>query len=204
MGGIVAKLDSKNKNKIISIKSENNQLSKEQTQKIIDYYNKYGLYRVRVNIKNIDKLINNYLKVISNTDNKLATSLEHNIKFATTIGIMLISNTGFSMLLDLNPKQIEGFENIERFKNKTSKRSKKRKNKTSKKRINNNINKKIITSTQIIKTESKKKLKTFQSNNFDNFEIIIPKILLSNDRREFIDFILKNIQNSSIKRKRLY
>ncbi len=61
MGGIIAKLDSNNK--IVSLKSDQKLSSNIETS-LINYYNNYGIIRVKLNLKKIDSLIDYYLRVL--------------------------------------------------------------------------------------------------------------------------------------------
>jgi LPXTG-motif cell wall-anchored protein len=112
MGGIIAKLDSNNK--IVSLKSDQKLSSNIETS-LINYYNNYGIIRVKLNLKKIDSLIDYYLRVLSKKDNKLEGTLQQNLKMGTTIGLLVIASMGFILLLESENKKVEGFEEIENY-----------------------------------------------------------------------------------------
>jgi len=166
MGGIIAKIDSNNK--VINIEVKNKSISNEEKIKLINYYNKYGTLKVKINYYNLDLLIKSYLNLLSKNNYKLEESLKNSLKMGTGISILMISNMGLAMLLDdpikMNP--VEGFENTVYFENFEE------------------ISEQFVN----IKNST---IKTNKSNNKEIAEIIIPKILLSNDKKEFVNFISK-------------
>ena len=199
MGSIIAKLDSNNK--VLSIKSDGKKLLKDDIDKIKNFYNKHGVIKVRIDMNQMDLFIQNYMKKISKTSVKLEAAIKQNMRMSIGLGLMLISNNGFVMMVNNeNIKSIDGFNDIEGFDdiedfalvNKSEEES------TSKSDVvfsANDFEIQSIKSKPEIKSETKSEIKSeTKQTNIDKVpfvDVIIPKVLLSSERSNFIDFISK-------------
>lgn len=175
---MAAKLDSNDK--VLSIKSsDTKKLSQDEVDKIINYYNKKGVLKIRIDMKKMELFIETNLKILSKSNSKLESSIKQMIQMGTVIGLSMASNYGFIMVNDEDKKKsIDGFDNIEHFEE-----------------LNYSetfANTDVVTNTAVV-SQAKPSIgqAVSQAKEEQSMIVIIPKILLTSDRREFIDYISK-------------
>jgi hypothetical protein len=177
MGGIIAKLDSDNK--VIGFRSEKN-ISDENKKILLDYYNKHGLLNITLNTEKLKKVMNNYISNFSMIDDKFLDRNFQNHMMGMNIGLLLGTNTGLMMLDSATeqPKNVQNFDNVEYFEelNYESYENFSSEEQSASPQMNN-----IMPSGEQSrpKDEIPKEIK-----------VIIPKILLTSERKEFLDFLI--------------
>lgn len=115
MGATLAKLDSNDK--VIEIIPANKKISKDNLEKLVELYNKFGIIRIRVDSEKMDKFIKEYSIKLLKSNQKLELVLGNALKGALTMGPAILSSTGVILIKDEGKQQktVEGYENIEFF-----------------------------------------------------------------------------------------
>jgi len=203
MGGIIAKLDSDNK--VLGFRSQK-VISEENKKTLIDYYNKHGLLNVSLNTDKIKKVMNNYISNLSMIDDKfLNRSFQYHLT-STNINILIGTNTGLFMLdsATQEPKfnLVEYFEelNYASYENFSSEEQQ------ALPQMNNVMSSEeqqaLPQMNNVMSSEEQQALP--QMNNVMSSEeqsrpkevipkeikMIIPKILLTSERKEFLNFLI--------------
>ena len=192
MGGIIAKLDSDNK--VLGFRSEK-VISEENKKILIDYYNKHGLLNVTLNTDKIKKVMNNYISNLSMIDDKfLNRSFQYHFT-ATSIQLLIGTNSGLMMLDSATEEQknVQNFDNVEYFEEL---------NYASYENFSSDEQQALPQMNNVMPSEEQQALPQMntgmpseeQSRPKDEIpkevKMIIPKILLTSERKEFLDFLI--------------
>ena len=173
MGGIIAKLDSDNK--VLGFRSQK-VISEENKKTLIDYYNKHGLLNVSLNTDKIKKVMNNYISNLSMIDDKfLNRSFQYHLT-STNINILIGTNTGLFMLdsATQEPKfnLVEYFEEL---------------NYASYENFSSEEQQALPQMNNVMSSEEQSRPKEVIPKEI---KMIIPKILLTSERKEFLNFLI--------------
>ncbi len=177
MGGIIAKLDSDNK--VLGFRSEK-VISEENKKILIDYYNKHGLLNVTLNTDKIKKVMNNYISNLSMIDDKfLNRSFQYHFT-ATSIQLLIGTNSGLFMLDSATEEQknVQNFDNVEYFEEL---------NYASYENFSSDEQQALPQMNNVMPSEEQSRPKDVIPKEV---KMIIPKILLTSERKEFLDFLI--------------
>lgn len=177
MGAVSAKLNSNNI--VTQINSQRN-ISDENKKKLIEYYNKHGILNITLNTEKLKKVMNNYISNFSKIDQKFTDKNIQNYLMGISMMILMGSNTGFLLINEsVDNKNVESFDNIEHFEE------------INNFELNENFSSIEMSNNQ---TSTPKRNETPKE-----IKVIIPKILLTSERKEFIDFIGVSLEDESFK-----
>ena len=160
MGGVSAKLNSDN---VVTTINSQRVISDDTKNKLMEYYNKHGIINIALNTEKLKTVMNSYVKIFSNIDDKFLDKNLQNYSMGISVMILTGSNTGLLLMNEsVDNKNVESFDNMELFEE------------IDELELYENFSSKVPYNDEGIPKE---------------INVIIPKILLTSERKEFMDFI---------------
>lgn len=192
MGAIIAKLDQNNK--VISVTADDKLVGNQSLNKYRDYLNKHGIFRVNINLDQMSVFLESYLKKIYNISDEELKRIQENVGGQIKFNILMLTSLGAVAISDK-----ESIEYIQSNPMKPTISEMNVKFETCNKVDNfegfNNLNyggcgKNV----EMFANETTPETNDLMTSK--KMELIIPKIFLTCDRNEFINFLSKNFGKS--------